>query len=143
MNDAPSNPLVDPPELEPVRYGLSRAIQLHSEAFRVKNPQIKLDLDLVEDENLLPQETCLGLYQVYLERLRQIAGGAQAKQVWIHYYPSRAHMVLDIRDDGLGASAQTSSAEMKTYIEAAGGELLVAARPDGGTTVTAKAPFTR
>lgn len=139
MNDSPANP----PDLELVRFGLSRAIQIHSEAFRVKNPRIQLDLDLVEDENLLPQEACLALYQVYQQRLHQISGDAQARQVWVHYYPSRAHMVLDIKDDGEEASARAGAAGMKACIEAAGGELLVTARPDGGTTVIAKAPFTR
>lgn len=143
MSDSPAIPPLDPPDLELVRFGLSRAIQLHSEAFRVKNPQIQLDLDLVEDEHLLPQGSCLALFQVYQDRLRQIAGDAQAEQVWIHYYPSRSHMVLDIKDDGQEASAQEGIARLKAHIESVGGELLFAVRPEGGMLVTVMVPFAR
>ena len=139
MTDLPLNP----PDPDILRFGLSRAVQIHSEEFRAKYPQKKLDLDLVEDENLLPPDACLALYQVYQERLQQLAGDAQAEQIWVHYYPSRTHMVLDIKDDGRGVSQQADFTAMKACIETAGGQLLVSARPDGGMTLTAKVPFER
>ena len=145
MNNSPENlPGNHPGDLqdpERVRFGLSRAIQLHSEEYRLTSPQIKLDLDLVEDENLLPKNTCLALYQVYLERLQQIAGDTQARRVWIHYYPSRTQMILDIKDDGKGDSTSADFARMRDCVEEAGGQLLVTAQPGQGTTITAKAPF--
>jgi glucose-6-phosphate-specific signal transduction histidine kinase len=131
----------DSPDPETIRFGLSRAIQIHSEEYRAKNPNTKMDLDLVEDENLLPQDTCLMLYRVYLERLQQIAGKARAKQIWIHYYPSRTHMVLDIKDDGAGM--QIDTAGMSQSLAEAGGELSVTNRPEGGTALTVRVPFPR
>jgi glucose-6-phosphate-specific signal transduction histidine kinase len=137
MNDSTGNP----PDGEMVRFGVSRAIQVHSEAFRAKYPQIKLDLDLVEDENLLPQATCLAFYQVYLERLQQIAEEPQTGQVWVHYYPSRDCMMMEIKDDGKGASTPANAFRMKECIEAAGGQLSATTLPDGLTMISAKVPF--
>lgn len=141
MNSSPDHPPENTPDPEIVRFGLSRAIQLHSEEYRARFPQVQLDLDLVEDENLLPQATCLALYQVYLERLGQLAGDPRAKLVSIHYYPSRSHMNLEIKDDGSGDGAQADTASLKACVEAAGGELLAAAQPGGGLKITAKAPL--
>ena len=89
-----------PPSPDLLRYGLSRAIQLHSEEFRVKHPEIRLDLDLVEDEFLLPPGCCLALYQVYLAGISSLAQGENACAASVRYYPGRDGMVLEIRTDG-------------------------------------------
>lgn len=131
------------PDPEIVRFGLSRAIQIHSEEFRASLPHIQLDLDLVEDENLLPQETFLALYRCYTERLHQIAQNAQARQIWVHYYPTLTHMNLDVKDNGAGEPGPSVIARLRECVETAGGQLVVNTQPGEGTRVTAKVPFPR
>ncbi len=94
-------------ELRPpviIRFGLSRAIQIHTEDLRVRHPELKIDLDLVEDENLLPEDTCLALYRVYQEALNNVLHHAEASMVWIRYYPFKDQMILEIKDNGVGFS---------------------------------------
>ncbi len=139
-----------PPEI--LRFGLSRAIQIHSEDFRVSYPHIKLDLDLVEDANLLPEETCLALYRIYQEAISNVVRHSDASQVWIRYYPSGQNMALEIKDNGKGFEIPSDwvsltrrdhfgMAGMKERVDAVGGKIQIASKPGRGTTVKVKVPM--
>lgn len=135
---SPGNQQPDSPDL---RFGLSRAIQLHSEEFRVHCPQAKLDLDLIEDENLLPVERCQALYQIYQAILDRAACQAQASIVLVRYYPSARYMVLDIRDSEEKAPAPVDLPKLQAGVEGYGGQVQVTPSENQGTRITVKMPF--
>ncbi len=139
---SPGNQQPDSPDL---RFGLSRAIQLHSEEFRIHCPQVKLDLDLIEDENLLPVERCQALYQIYQAALDRAACQAQASMVSVRYYPSARFMVLDIRDSEEKAPVPvdlpTLQAKLQADVEGFGGQVQAAPYENQGTRITVKIPF--
>lgn len=134
-----------------LRFGLSRAIQINSETVRSRRPHLVIDLDLVDDEGLLPEILLVALFRIYQEAMENILRHADAGQVWIHYYPSPQGMTLDIRDDGQGfsipadwaefATGKTGVVGMKKRIEAIGGTLQITASPGEGTKIRATAPL--
>lgn len=134
-----------------LRFGLSRAIQVHSEGLRAKHPNLSLDLDLVDDERLLPDTVCHELYHVYLEAMSNVIHHAEATSVWVRYYPVENGMMLEIKDDGKGfsipadwakfASTHSGVMGMKPRIEALGGKLHIESKPGEGTVIQARAPL--
>lgn len=135
-----------------IRFGLSRAVQIHVEDIRARYPDLKLDLDLIEDENLLPEATCVSLYRVFQEAMNNILRHAQAGMVWIRYYPHHQQMVLEIRDNGLGFEVPVDLVElvqsnhfgvagMIERVEALGGEFAIFSHPGQGTIVTVRVPI--
>ncbi len=134
-----------------LRFGLSRAIQVHSEGLRAKHPNLSLDLDLVDDERLLPDAVCHELYHVYLEAMSNVIHHAEATSVWVRYYPVENGMMLEIKDDGKGfsipadwakfASTHSGVMGMKPRIEALGGKLHIESKPGEGTVIQARAPL--
>lgn len=134
-----------------LHFGLSRAIQLHSEEIRTKYPQLKLDYDLVDDENLLPEPIVLALFRVYQEAISNIEHHAQASSILVHYYPTGEGMNLEINDDGKGFSIPADWAKfantrsgvmgMKQRIEAIGGKLHITSQPGQGTHIHVTVPL--
>lgn len=134
-----------------LRFGLSRTIQLHSEGFRADNPGLKIDLDLVDDENLLPESACRVLFRVYSEAMSNIERHAEAGAVIVRYYVMGEQVVLEIIDDGKGFSIPSDWAKFtsthtgvmgtKARLEAAGGELHITSEPGKGTKIHASLPL--
>lgn len=134
-----------------LRYGLSRAIQVHSEGVRANHPNLSLELDLVDDEALLPGAACHELYQVYLEAMNNVIHHAEASAVWVRFYPVEKSMVLEIKDDGKGfsipadwarfASTRSGVMGMKPRIEALNGKLHIESKPGEGTVIEARIPL--
>lgn len=134
-----------------LKFGLSRAIQLHSEGVRARHPGLALELDLVDDEGLLPESMLVALFRIYQEAMENILRHADAGQVWVHYYPSAQGLKLEIRDDGRGFSIPADWAEfatghtgvvgMKKRIESIGGALQITSSPGEGTKICATAPM--
>lgn len=134
-----------------LRFGLSRTIQLHSESFRADNPGLKLDLDLVDDENLLPETACRVLFGVYNEAMNNIERHAEAGAVLVRYYTHGEKVVLEIIDDGKGfsipsdwakfTSTRTGVMGIKPRLEALGGELHITSEPGKGTKIAAILPL--
>lgn len=162
------SPADDDPITSLLRYGLSRSIQLHSEEFRVKFPAIVLDLDLIEDENLLPEAVSRLLFRVYIETLHNVerhvlaehaAGqpGQSPCRVSVRYFiaghpaGAAAEAALEITATGSGfsipadwakyASSQSGVMGMKTRIEAAGGRLHIATGPGESTQIAVSMPL--
>lgn len=134
-----------------LRFGLSRAIQVHSEGLRANHPNLSLELDLVDDESLLPSGVCHELFHVYLEAMSNVIHHAQASTVWVRYYPGENCMLLEIKDDGKGfsipadwakfASSRSGVMGMKPRIEAVHGKLHIESKPGEGTIIEVKVPL--
>lgn len=138
--------------IPPLKFGLSRAIQVDSEDLRTRHPQMKIELDLVEDEGLLPEETCHALYRVYAGCMENILRHAQAGLVQVHYFPAGSQMILEICDNGKGfllpadwteftRKGQMGLAMMRQRVRAVGGEFTVRSEPGKGVIVQAKTPL--
>lgn len=133
-----------------LRYGLARAIQIHSEEVRAKRPTFSLDLDLVDDEGLLGRSECLLLFMVYQEALENALRHAPDGQMKVRYYPNGEMMALALRDAGEGFSITADWAEftvghasvvgMKDSIEAQGGSLSLS-KDEEGTIILASVPI--
>lgn len=160
MSHSSTNPLSDQELAEALRFGLARAIQIHSEKLRASCARLALDLDLVDDEKMLSESACTVLYRVYLEAMANIQRHLEdpdapqqecAGAVWIRYYPLGGDMVLEIRDGGRGfsipadwarfASSRAGVVGMKPRIEAAGGTLSITPLPGGGTQIHTSLPM--
>ena len=140
----PDLPADDPlPEL--IRFGLARAIQIHTDDLRARHAQLKIDLDLVDDEYLLPQETCLALFQVFRAALEQ-AVRRSTKMVAVRYYPLDQRMILEIRADGEPLFATNRLEEqpaLEDRLRAVGGEILITYQDGEGSRIVAIAPINR
>jgi signal transduction histidine kinase len=139
-----------------LRFGLARAIQLHSEDVRARFPALALELDLVDDENLLSETASQALLRVYLEAMHNVEQHSQAgapegsRSVLVRVYLSGGMVRLEIRDDGQSFSIPADWARfargqgvmgMKTRLEALGGTLQVSGEPGPGVTIQAGAPI--
>ena len=141
-----------------LRFGLSRAIQLHSEEVRTRFPRLVLDLDLIDDENLLDEAACQALFRVYQEAITNIEHHVneystpdKKHPVWIRNYLHDDSLVLEIRDDGQSFSIPSDWAKytrshlgvmgMKPRLEALGGVLHVITEPGPGVLIQASVPF--
>jgi two-component system sensor histidine kinase UhpB len=152
---AENHPRADDIDLRPpglIRFGLSRAIQVHSEEVRTKHPELHLSLDLVEDEQLLADDVVRVLYGVYLESLHNVLRHAQASRVEIRYHPAGDQMVLEIEDNGQGFEApgdwlvftrqrKLGLARLRRQVAGLGGKLQVVSAPGQGTRVTVRVPL--
>jgi signal transduction histidine kinase len=89
-----------PPSL--IRFGFSKAMQFHIDDFREKHPEIKLDANLMEDKDSLPEQVRLTLYRIMQEGLNNIARHARASQVSINFHFCEEETTLSIQDNGKG-----------------------------------------
>lgn len=141
----------DDPVRSMLRFGLSRAIQIHSEEVRSRHANLDLELDLIDDEGLLPDGLLVALFRVYEEAMENILRHAEAGKVWVRFAPSPGGMTLEIRDNGRGFSIPADWAEfamhhtgvmgMKRRIEAIGGKLQITSAEGEGTKIKATVPF--
>lgn len=133
-----------PPSL--IRFGVGRAILVHAEEFTERHPEIDLQLNLYNDANLLPQQTCLALYRIYQEAINNILRHANASRVEVALTGEGDQIVLRIADNGIGfmvphdLTGQTRSghfglAGMKERAEIIGGQLQITSAPGEGTQV--------
>ena len=139
-----------PPGL--IRFGLSRAIQVHSEDVRARHPDLHLVLDLVEDEQLLHDNVVRVLYSVYLESLHNALRHGQANRVEVRYHPTGGQMALEIEDNGQGFAVpddwlvftrqhRFGLARLRQQVTRVGGKFSIASTAGQGTTVMVRVPL--
>jgi two-component system NarL family sensor kinase len=129
--------------------GLSPALKSLAEEFAERNG-MKLTINTVAFNNLLPKEVKTTLYRVAQEALTNIERHAQAKHVKIKLSAPKGEVTLSITDDGSGFAndfATTKSnpltgiglRNMQERIEHHNGELKILSS-NRGTTIRAKMP---
>jgi two-component system sensor histidine kinase DegS len=142
-------------ELRPpsvIRFGLAKAIQAHTAALRERYPHIHWSTHLTDDSRMLPEPICLTLFRVYQEAANNIVRHAEAKNAWVNFRLSRAHALLEIRDDGKGiynaqdfvhltSHSHFGLAGMAERVESIGGEFDIKAQPNLGTTIHVRVPI--
>jgi PAS domain S-box-containing protein len=139
-----------PPLLQ--RFGLSQAIQTHTDDFNNRHPEIELTHDLMEDEGKLSEEVCLSLFRIYQEALSNVIRHSGATKANVHLSFGHEMAVLTIEDNGRGMEVVPDSlartekghyglAGMKERAMAINGEFQVLSALGKGTTIIVKVPM--
>jgi PAS domain S-box-containing protein len=140
-----------PPSL--IRFGLSKAIQVHADDFRERQPRIELNLDLSMNDENLTEQLSLTFFRIYQEALNNVIRHSNATQTRVRLNEAGGQMILEIQDNGTGfdlagditdqtVSGHFGLAGMKERAEAVGGTLKVESNQQG-TIITAAAPVQR
>lgn len=145
-SNLPENESSQPPLIQ---YGLARAVQIHVEDLRARSGEVRFELDLVEDENLLSDAENRALFRAYEQVIEDAVHRPGTKQVWVRYYPAKGSMILEVRDDGQGFALPSQWADLdRPHLEAArqeakagGGTLAIRSHPGGKTTVQVRFPL--
>ena len=89
-----------PPSLSP--FGLEVAIRDHVEKFRDQNPDIQVNLDLMQDRQVLSDSVRLALFRIYQQAIHNVARHAQASEVHIRFLWDEETIILEVEDNGIG-----------------------------------------
>jgi signal transduction histidine kinase len=133
-----------PPALD--QLGLAPAVTSLAQRTAAANGlEVRTTIELPDDHRLLPDlETTV--YRIVQEALTNVVKHAQAAVVDVSVRCDDGHIDVEITDDGVGiAPHQDENAGfgipgMRERVELAGGDLLIQARPLGGTSVRARLP---
>jgi PAS domain S-box-containing protein len=138
-----------PPAL--IRFGLIRAILMHSEDFRERNPQITIELDLEDDVSSLSDPIILALFRIYQESLNNISRHSGATKVRVRWEFDQQTYLLELSDNGRGfdsggdfskliSQGHYGLAGMRERAESIGAEFTIESIPSQGTTIRVSGP---
>jgi signal transduction histidine kinase len=142
-------------ELRPpllAKFGLGKAIQAHAAALQGKLPELRLHLQVDEENPPLPEPVCLPLYRIFQEAANNILKHSQAKDVWVRFKVMERLVVLEVRDNGVGfdlpgqwldlaRQGHLGLVGMQERAEAVGGIVNIISRLNQGTTVQVSVPL--
>jgi two-component system, NarL family, sensor kinase len=110
-------------------------------------PRLDVTLDLADDR--IPEHVEVALYRIAQEALQNVVKHARATTAHLSFALAGGVARLEVADDGVGLDPDRIAAgpergygmqSMTERAELVGGTLRIAARPGGGTTVTATVP---
>jgi PAS domain S-box-containing protein len=138
-----------PPALAP--FGLEKALRSHVEQFQKAQPQLKIQLNLMHDDQTLPEQTRFALFRIYQQALNNVTRHARARQVTICLRLDSEQVTLEIEDDGCGFILPARRIELARQghlglvgaaerAEAIGGQLKIRSVPGQGTLLRAIVP---
>ena len=140
-----------PPLLIP--FGLEKAIRSHAEQLQQKNPEMVVNLDLMRDDQLLPEQVRLALYHIYQQSISNVLRHAhQASRIDILFHVDAERIVLEIQDNGCGfelpsrwivfaREGHLGLAGAAERADTIGGIFEVKSKPGEGTLVRVTAPL--
>jgi PAS domain S-box-containing protein len=139
-----------PPTLDP--FGLQKTIASHAETFQRANPELRLELDLQPDGQLLPERVRLALFRIYQQALANTVRHAQANSVQVRFLWEPNEAVLEVRDDGVGFEVPDRWLDLVRHghlglagiaerAQAIDGRLLVRSAPGNGTQIQVRVPL--
>jgi signal transduction histidine kinase len=89
-----------PPSLSP--FGLEVAIRDHVEKLRDQNPDMKVHLELMRDQQILSDSLRLCLFRIYQQAIHNVTRHAEATEVHIRFRWDADTIILEIEDNGKG-----------------------------------------
>jgi PAS domain S-box-containing protein len=89
-----------PPTL--AAYGLKSAIQGHMEMVIQTHPELEIEVDLAEDDQMLPERVRLTLYRICQHAVSNVIRHAQARRLSVRLRIDAENVILEIEDDGCG-----------------------------------------
>jgi len=136
-------------ELRPVvldELGLVAAVEWATEEFQARTGT-KCRLDLPQADVVIDPERATALFRIFQETLTNVARHANASEVNVRLAKEDRNLILEVHDNGTGASkeqlAATNSLGILGMRESAlllGGELTIFGAAGEGTTVIARIP---
>lgn len=139
-----------PPTLTP--FGLEKSIRSYVEEFEHNDPDLKINLDLMSDGQLLPEQVRLVLYRILQSSFTNVIRHAQAGEVTIRFKFDDDQASLEIVDDGMGFELPPRWIQLARQghlgivgamerAEAIGGKFVIDSEPGQGTRVYAQVPI--
>ncbi len=126
--------------------GLIAAIEWQAEEFQNRS-RIQCRVDLECEQVALDKNRSTAIFRIFQEALTNVARHAGASEVWVRLTAAAGSFILQIRDNGRGITQEEISSSkslgllgMRERALAFGGEVVIAAGPGQGTTVTLKMP---
>jgi PAS domain S-box-containing protein len=130
------------------KFGLAAAIDWQCTEFS-RRMKIVCDCRLPAEELDLAPELSTALFRILQEALTNVAQHSQAKAVSVDLRVDDSKVVLSIRDDGRGISADEIQSPtslgllgMRERVKFLGGSFSISGKPGQGTLVRASVPFT-
>lgn len=138
-----------PPTLIP--FGLERAINQFAAIQMEKHPEPVIELDLMKDGRMLPEDLRVALFRIMQESVNNARKHAKAQRVNVRFAFDEEEVVLEVRDDGVGfevpenwlrlsRSGHLGLVGIHERAEAVGGRLQVISAPGQGTRVLVTVP---
>ncbi len=138
-----------PPSLSP--FGLEVAIRDHVEKLHSLNPELKINLDLMHDQQILSDSIRLRLFRIYQQAINNVVRHAQASEVNIRFRWDDEVIMLEVEDNGIGFKMPESWVDLVRQehfglvgiaerAESMEGNLEIVSAPDTGTTVRVSVP---
>ncbi len=135
-------------------FGLEKAIRSYVHDFHDKHPNMKLEISLARDHQMLPEDTRLTLFRVLQQALINVVRHSHADAVSIRFSLDAEEARLSIADNGKGFRVPSNwigfvrdghygLAGAAERLNALGGRLLVDSDPGRSTVVTAIVPWNR
>lgn len=138
-----------PPTLIP--FGLEKAIRSHAESFQEKHHGLRIQLELAQDKQVLPEKVRLALFRIYQELLNNVVRHAEASLVSVRFNLDAEKVELVVQDNGCGFEVPRRWIELaraghlglvgaQERAEAVGGAVRITSSPGEGTTVQIVVP---
>jgi PAS domain S-box-containing protein len=134
-------------------FGLSAVIRSCAENFQQQHPDLQIALNIVNDEQRLPERIRLALYRICQQTLKNVAQHAAATHVHISLQLDADQVVMAIEDNGKGFMVPKSWLELarqghygligcRERADAIGGRFEVISALGGGVKAQVLVPLT-
>ncbi len=141
--------------IDPVNESMeSLILKIRDDRNMTLDPVVHFELasDPAMQQKVIPGEIRYQLMSIISEAFHNITKYAQAKNVWVHFFKKDKHLVMTIRDDGIGFDpARVSNDKVKTSgyglgnmskrMKRVNGNLDISSSPGQGTTITVAIPL--
>jgi len=134
-----------------IRFGLAKAIQYQSEEIQIKNPDLKINLELSEDGQMIPKDIITTLFRIFQECMNNVVRHAKATTAEVRLILEKNAVRMEVQDDGIGFQPPADWLDlarhghlglvgMRERAEAVGGNICVESENGVGTTIRVEIP---
>ncbi len=138
-----------PPTLAP--FGLEKAIKAHAEHLNEIHPELRIELNLDPDRQILPERVRLALYRIYQHGVSNVLRHSGATVLEVNFKLDNQSVLLEIRDNGRGFELPARWIELARAghlglvgtaerAQAIGGDLKITTAPGQGTSIQVVLP---
>ena len=127
--------------------GLIAAVEWAAEEFEARTGT-RCRLELLENDNSIDPDRATAIFRILQETLTNVARHANAACVYVRLFKEGGNIVLEVHDDGRGATEEQLSASgslgihgMRERALLLGGELAIRGISSQGTTVLVRIPL--
>lgn len=139
-----------PPAL--IQFGFSKVLRMYIEDFRSRFPEIGIELDITDDDQVLSNDTHLTLFRIFQAAMNNIIRHSEASRVRVMFKLEPDCFILEVQDNGQGFDQNKDYSHltrgghfglvgMKERAEVIGGEFTVQSEVGQGTAIRIKAPL--